>query len=114
MNAVSRMVGRNLSSWMTCPTIIHLLSFGTELRVATKLSLDLVYLHVRKTFTSGLAGDTHQGREDFTHQGMATFRYQLTAKGSALLSFQRTQRISTTALRDFNDTIVSIGGDYHF
>ena len=93
---------------------IHIVSFGTEVRVTSKLALNLVYLHVRKTFTSGLAGDTHQGRQDFTHQGVAALRYQLTAKAAALFSVQHTQRTSTNALRDFNDTIISLGGDYHF
>lgn len=93
---------------------LNLVSFGTELRLTPGLTLNLVYLHLRKTFTSDLAGDTHDNRQDSTHQGLATLRYQLTAVSAAFMSFQHTQRTSSNALREFNDTIVSIGGDYRF
>lgn len=93
---------------------LHFLSFGAELRLTSKLALNLVYLHARKTFTSNLIGDTHLDRQDFTHQGLAALRYQLTTSVAATLSVQHTQRTSTNVLRDFNDTIVSLGADYRF
>jgi hypothetical protein len=93
---------------------LHFLSFDTELRLTAKLALTLTYVHVRKTFTSGIPGDTHLGREDLTHQGRAEFRYQLTADAAATLAYQRTQRSSSNAFREFHDNIVSIGGEYRF
>jgi hypothetical protein len=38
----------------------------------------------------------------------------VTPVGMITLGFQHTQRASTNALRNFNDTIVSIGGQYRF
>ncbi len=93
---------------------LQLVSFGTELRLTSNLALNLIYLHVRKTFTSNLVGDTHLDRQDFTHQGLAALRYQFTTRAAATLSFQHTRRTSTNVLRDFNDTIVSLGADYRF
>jgi hypothetical protein len=93
---------------------LHFVSFETELRLASRLALTLTYVHVRKTFTSGIPGDTHLGREDLTNQGRAEFRYQITADAAATLSYQRTQRSSSNALREFQDSIVTIGGEYRF
>ena len=93
---------------------LHTVSFGTEFQISSRLALNLVYLHLRKTFTSDLVGDSHVDRRDFTNQGVAELRYQLTSAASATLGFQHTQRTSTNTLRDFNDTIVSIGGQYAF
>jgi hypothetical protein len=93
---------------------LHFLSFDSELRFTSRLALTLTYVYVRKTFTSDLVGDTHMGREDVTHQGRAEFRYQFTTAAAATLAYQRTQRSSTNSLRDFNDNIVSIGGEYRF
>ncbi len=93
---------------------LHFLSFGMEVRLTSNLALNLTYLHVRKTFTSNLVGDTHLDRQDFTHQGLAALRYQFTTRVAATLSFQHTQRTSTNVLRDFNDTIVSLEADYRF
>jgi len=53
-------------------------------------------------------------RRDFTNQGLAELRYHLTLAAAATLGFQQTQRTSTNALRGFNDTIVSVGGQYQF
>ncbi|WP_455379127.1 hypothetical protein [Petrachloros mirabilis] len=93
---------------------LHLIACGADLRLTPNLMLELSYIYIRKTFTSNLVGDTHQGRLDQTHQGRAELRYQFTPKLIGTLGFQRTQRSSTNALRDFNDLIVSLGGEYHF
>jgi len=93
---------------------LHTVSFGTEFQLTSRLGLKLVYLHLRKTFTSDLIGDSHMDRRDFTNQGLAELRYHLTLAAAATLGFQQTQRSSTNALRDFNDTIVSVGGQYQF
>jgi hypothetical protein len=93
---------------------LNMLSVGTELRLTARVELNLVYLYLRKTFTSGLAGDSHVDRRDSTHQGLAEVRYHVTPVAMVTLGFQHTQRASTNALRNFNDTIVSIGGEYRF
>ena len=67
---------------------LHMLSAGTEFRLSSRLDLDLMYIHRRKTFTSEIAGDTHVDRFDSTHQGIAELRYQLSAAAMATLSFQ--------------------------
>jgi hypothetical protein len=53
---------------------LHFVSFEMELRLTSKLVLNLMYIHIQKTFTSGFPGDTHVGREDLTHQGRAELR----------------------------------------
>lgn len=93
---------------------LHLVTFGTELRLTHRLALNLVYLHLRKAFTTDLIGDTARGRQDFTHQGFAELRYWLTSRAAATVGVQHTQRTSTNALRGFNDTIVSLGAEYRF
>jgi hypothetical protein len=93
---------------------LNLVSFGAEVRFLERLALNLVYLHLRKTFTSEVVGDTHMGRQDTTNQGLAELKYELTHASDANLSFQRTQRSSTNVSRDFNDTIVSLGVQYRF
>ena len=93
---------------------LNMFSVGTELRLTARVELNLVYLYLRKTFTSGLAGDSHVDRRDSTHQGLAEVRYHVTPVAMVTLGFQHTQRASTNALRNFNDTIVSIGGQYRF
>ncbi len=93
---------------------LHLLSAGTEFRLSSQLDLDLVYTYRRKTFTSGIAGDTHLDRVDSTHQGVAELRYRLSSAATATLSFQYDKRTSTNVLRDFNDSIISLGGQYRF
>jgi hypothetical protein len=93
---------------------LHMVSAGTEFRLNRQWDLGFTYIHRRKTFTSGLAGDTHAGRFDATHQGIAELRYQMSAAATVMLSFQYGKRSSTNALRDFQDSIVSIGGQYRF
>lgn len=93
---------------------LDMVSVGTELRLTARVDLNLSYLYLRKTFTSGLAGDSHVDRRDSTHQGLAEIRYHVTPVAMVTFGFQHTQRASTNALRNFNDTIVSIGGQYRF
>ncbi len=93
---------------------LHMLSAGTNFRLNSKLDLGLIYIYRRKTFTSGIAGDTHLGRFDTTHQGVAELRYHVSSVMAALLSFQYGKRTSTNVLRDFNDSIVSLGAEYRF
>lgn len=93
---------------------LHVVSFGTDFLLGPRLGLKLVYLHLRKAFTTDLIGDTHLDRRDFTHQGLAELRYEVTPAAAATLGFQHTQRSSTNVLRNFNDTIVSVGGQYQF
>lgn len=93
---------------------LHMVSAGTEFRLHDQWDLGLTYIHRRKTFTSGIAGDTHVDRFDTTHQGIAELRYHISPAATAMLSFQYGKRTSTNVLRDFQDTIVSIGGQYRF
>jgi hypothetical protein len=93
---------------------LHMVSAGTEFRLHNQWALDLIYIHRRKTFTSGIAGDTHVDRFDATHQGIAELRYHISTAATAMLSFQYGKRTSTNVLRDFQDSIVSIGGQYRF
>ena len=93
---------------------LHMVSAGTEFRWHKEWDLGLTYIHRRKTFTSGIAGDTHVDRFDATHQGIAELRYHISAAATAMLSFQYGTRTSTNVLRDFQDSIVSIGAQYRF
>jgi hypothetical protein len=93
---------------------LNVVTFGTEFRFSRRVSLNLVYTYLRKNFTSGIPGDPNMGRLDQTNQGLAELGYTLTPASQLTLSFQRTQRTSTATLRDFNNTIVSIAGDYRF
>jgi opacity protein-like surface antigen len=92
----------------------HFASIGTEIGFAEALSLRLQYGYRRKEFTSELAGDTHLGRHDDTHQGTAELGYRLTEAATLTLGFQRTQRTSTNASKDFFDTNTSLGVRYRF
>lgn len=93
---------------------LHHVSLGTELRFSSRLSLALIYTYQRKDFTSDFVGDTHMGRLDQTHQGLAELAYRLSSAATLSFAVQRTQRTSTFALRGFHDTIVSLGGEYRF
>lgn len=93
---------------------LHMLSVGTELHLHSRFDLELIYIHRRKTFTSGLAGDTHLNRFDSTHQGIAELRYRVWSAATMTVAYQYGKRTSTTVLRDFNDSIVSIGAEYRF
>ena len=93
---------------------LHMVSAGTEFRLHKEWDLGLTYIHRRKTFTSGIAGDSHVDRFDATHQGIAELRYHISTAATAMMSFQYGKRTSTNVLRDFHDSIVSIGGQYRF
>jgi hypothetical protein len=93
---------------------LHFISLETEVRLSPLFSLTLMYHSVRKNFTSDLTGDTHLGRQDETNQGIAELLYHLSDAAGLTLGLQHTQRTSTNALRGFNDTIVSVGGQYRF
>ncbi|MEW6248129.1 MAG: hypothetical protein AB1555_15655 [Nitrospirota bacterium] len=93
---------------------LHVLSVGAEFRPIERLALNLAYLHLRKTFTSSIAGDIHLGRFDTTHQGLVEFRYQITPATGVSVSYQRTQRSSNVVTRSFHDNIVSLGGEHRF
>jgi len=92
----------------------HVVSAGLDVGFTEQLSLDLLYLYRRKDFTSELIGDTHLNRHDDTHQGAAELRYRLTSAAMLTLGLQRTQRVSTNDTRSFQDTQVSVGGQYRF
>lgn len=93
---------------------LHMLSVGTEWHLHPRVDLDLTYIYRQKTFTSGIAGDAHLNRFDSTHQGIAEFRYRLAPAATMTLAYQYGKRTSTNVLRDFNDSIVSIGAEYRF
>ncbi len=93
---------------------LHMVSAGMEFRLNQLFDLGLIYIHRRKTFTSGIPGDTHVDRFDSTNQGIAELRYHLSSAATVLLAFQYGKRTSTNVLRDFNDSIVSIGGQFRF
>jgi hypothetical protein len=92
----------------------HFVVAGGDLLLAPKLSLNLQYAFRRKDFTTDLAGDTHLGRRDTTHQGTAELRYAFSDTTGILLGYQRTQRTSNVATKDFNDTNVSLGIRHRF
>lgn len=92
----------------------HFVSTGAELKITSALALNLQYAFRRKDFTTHLAGDTHLGRQDTTHQGTAELRYALSEPMSISLGFQRTQRTSNVTTKDFNDTNTSLGVRYRF
>ena len=92
----------------------HFVSSGGEFRLAPKLSLNLQYAFRRKNFTSDLAGDTHLGRRDTTHQGTAELRYAFSDSTGITLGFQHAQRTSNVATKDFNDTNTSLGIQHRF
>ncbi len=92
----------------------HVASAGVDAGLTEHLSLHLLYLYRRKDFTSELAGDTHLNRHDDTHQGAAELQYRMTSAALLTVGVQRTQRVSTSETRSFQDMQVSIGGQYRF
>ncbi len=92
----------------------HFVSAGGSLRMTPKLSLNLQYAFRRKNFTTDLAGDTHLGRQDTTHQGTAELRYAFSDSTGVTLGFQYGQRTSNVATKDFNDTNTSLGIQHRF
>lgn len=92
----------------------HFVSAGADLKITSTLALNVQYAFRRKDFTTDLAGDTHLGRQDTTHQGTAELRYALSEPMSISLGLQRTQRTSNVTTKDFNDTNTSLGVRYRF
>ncbi len=93
---------------------LHMVSAGTEFRLSRQIDLGLIYIHRRKTFTSGIPGDTHVDRFDSTHQGIAELRYHLSPAATVMVAFQYDTRTSNNVLRDFHATILSVGAQYRF
>ncbi|MCC7471939.1 hypothetical protein IT404_09700 [Candidatus Nomurabacteria bacterium] len=93
---------------------LHMVSAGAEFRFNREWDLGVTYVNRRKTFTSGLVGDTHVDRFDATHQGIAELRYHLSAAATVMLAYQYGKRTSTNVLRDYQDSILSIGAQYRF
>jgi hypothetical protein len=92
----------------------HFVSFKADLQLTAPLTLSLGYNYQRNVFTSELAADPLNGREDDTHQGTAEFQYALTEASSLTLGFQRTQRETNKGTGDFQVTNGWIGGRVRF
>jgi len=92
----------------------HFVSFGTLVQIARPLSLELIYVYRNKQFTTTFAGDPLRGDVDNLHQGTAEFRYDLSPAARVTLGFQRTQRSSNVAGREFFNTNTSLGFAYRF
>lgn len=92
----------------------HFSSLDVVVPLGRQWSLDLAYAFRRKEFTTGIVGDSNRGVADTTHQGTAEVRYQLTDAARLTLGFQRSQRSSNAAARDFFNTNTSLGLQYRF
>lgn len=92
----------------------HFSSLGATFQLSRRLFLDLAYAFRRKEFTSELPGDSNRGVVDTTHQGTTEFQYVLTDAARLTLGFQRSQRSSNSAARDFFNTNASLGLEYRF
>ena len=86
----------------------HFVSLGTLFQLTQPLSLELSYAYRMKQFTSSVIGDPFRGTEDSLHQGTAEVHYDLSAAARLTLGFQRTQRSSSLASRDFFNTNTSL------
>lgn len=89
-------------------------SFGALIQLLAPLSLELIYVFRDKQFTSDIVGDPLRGNVDDLHQGTAELHYDLSAAARVTVGFQRTQRASSVASRDFFNTNASIGLAYRF
>jgi opacity protein-like surface antigen len=92
----------------------HFVSLGTRFRLTEPLSLELTYAYRRKQFTSSVIGDPFRGTMDNLHQGTAEVHYNLSAAARFTVGFQRTQRSSSLAVRDFFNTNTSLALQYRF
>ena len=92
----------------------HFVSFGTLFQLWGPLSLELLYAYRNKIFTTTIAGDPLQGELDQLQQGTAEQHYDISLAMRLTLGFQRTQRTSNLASRDFFNTNGSIGVQYRF
>lgn len=92
----------------------HFASVGVTIQVMPRLACTVGYAYRRKEFTSELVGDSNRGVVDTTHQGGIDLLYQLTPAAALTVGFQRTQRSSSAATRDFYNTNTSLGVQYRF
>ena len=92
----------------------HFATAGMTGHLNAAWSVSAGYGYRRKEFTSEIVGDSSRGVIDTTHIGSADVRYSLTKAASVSLGFQRSQRSSNTASRDFFNTNVSVGVQYRF
>lgn len=92
----------------------HFASVGTTVWMSQALSVTVSYAYRQKNFTSEIVGDSNRGVVDTTHQGSAEFRYELNPAAAVTLGFQRSQRSSNAASRDFSNTNTSLGLQYRF
>jgi hypothetical protein len=92
----------------------HFLTVGSTFLLGRGFFLDLGYAYRRKDFTSDLAGDSNRGVVDTTHAGSAELRYRMSSAASVIVGFQRAQRSSNAASRDFFNTNTSVGMQYRF
>ena len=67
-----------------------------------------------KQFTSSIVGDVFNGTHDHLHQGTVEVKYKLSPAARLSLGFQRTQRTSSSELRSFFNTNLSLGLQYQF
>jgi hypothetical protein len=89
-------------------------SLGVTVEVMPRLACTASYAYRRKQFTSELAGDSNNGVVDTTHQGTIELLYRLTPAAAVTVGYQRTQRSSNAATRDFFNNNASLGVQYQF
>ncbi len=92
----------------------HFVSLGATIGLGHGFFLDMAYAYRRKEFTSEILGDSNRGVVDATHVGTADLRYQLSPAAALTVGFQRAQRSSNSANRDFFNTNTSMGIQYRF
>ncbi len=92
----------------------HFVSFGTLFQLTTPVSLQLIYVYRHKQFTTDMPGNPLLGNTDQLHQGTAELHYDVSPAARITLGFQRTQRSSSVAFRDFFNTNTSVGFRYIF
>ncbi|MDO8357464.1 MAG: hypothetical protein Q7U76_13840 [Nitrospirota bacterium] len=92
----------------------HFASVGATAQVSRFLSVTLGYAYRRKVFTSEIVGDSNRGVIDATHQGSAELTYEVNQATAMTLGFQRSQRSSNAATRDFFNTNTSLSLQYRF
>lgn len=92
----------------------HFASLGATAWISKSLSMTVGYAYRRKAFTSDIVGDSNRGVVDTTHQGSAELRYEMNQATAMTLGFQRSQRSSNAATRDFFNTNTSLNLQYRF
>jgi hypothetical protein len=92
----------------------NFVSFGTVFQLTQPLSLELIYVYRQKHFTTDIPGDPLRGDVDNLHQGTVEVHYDLSSAARVTLGYQRTQRSSNVASRDFFNDNASLGVQYRF